>query len=82
MSNDAVLQIIQHNTAASTFEALSQSTFTVRVLNPDDYTDLGAIPGLAAGEWVRVGNDDAVDVAEAIGEILTQNRVPFRVEWP
>ncbi len=82
MSNAAVLQIIQHNTNASTVEALSLSTFTVRLLNPDDYTDLGSIPGLAAGEWVRVGNDDAVDVAEAIGEILNQNRVTYRVEWP
>jgi hypothetical protein len=81
MSNVAVLQIIQHNTGASTFEALSLSSFAVRLLNPDDYTDLGAIPGLAAGEWIRVGNEAAVDVAEAIGAILTQNRVPFKVEW-
>jgi hypothetical protein len=80
MSNDAVVSIYQHSRGA--IGANHTSTFTVRLLNPDDYTDLGAIPGLAAGEWVRVGNDEAVDVAEAIGEILTQNRVPYRVEWP
>jgi hypothetical protein len=80
MSNDAVVSIYQHSRGA--IGANNTSTFTISLLNPDDCTDLGAIPGLAAGEWVRVGQDDAVDVAEAIGEILTQNRVLYRVEWP
>ena len=80
MSNDAVVSIYQHSRGA--IGANTTSTFTITLHNPDDYTDLGAIPGLAGGQWVRVGNDAAVDVAEAIGEILTQNRVTFRVEWP
>lgn len=77
-----MVSIYQHNRAASKAAELADSTFTITLHNPDDYTDLGAIPGLAAGEWVRVGNDEAVDLAEAVGEILTQNRIPYRVEWP
>lgn len=82
MSNDAaVIHIYQHDREASRFEALEASTFTIKLHNPDDYTDLGAIPGLCSMHWVRIGNTQAVELAEAVGEILAQNRVPFRVEW-
>jgi translation initiation factor IF-1 len=81
-SGEAVVSIFQVDRAASRWADLARSTFVVSLLNPDDYTDLGAIPGLAAGEWIRVGQDDAVDVAVAIGDILTENRIAYRVEWP
>jgi hypothetical protein len=80
MSNAAVIQIIQHNVGA--IGANNNSDFTVRLLNPDDYIDLRCLPGLAVTEWPRWNEDDAVDLAIAIGEILTDNRVVYRVEWP
>lgn len=80
MSNDAVVSINQLSRDA--IGAEKTSVFEVTLYNPDDYTDLGAIPGLAGKVWTRVGQDDAVDVAEAIGEILKQNNIPYRVEWP
>lgn len=80
MNNDAVVSINQISRGA--IGAEKTSTFEVTLYNPDDYTDLGAIPGLSGGTWVRVGQDDAVDVAEAIGEVLKQHNIKYRVEWP
>ncbi len=78
-NNQAVIKIIQHNT--STIGANNTSPFTVRLLNPDDYTPLEDLPGLLMKEWERPSEDGAVEVAVEIGRILTQERVPYRVEW-
>ena len=77
---NAVIQIIQLN--RGTIGANNSSPFTVRLLNPDDYTDLRDIPGLTSGEWARPDEDGAVEVAEEIGRILDTNRVSYAVEWP
>lgn len=80
---NAVIRINQID--RGTIGAEKTSPFTITLHSPNDHTDLGAIPGLAAadagGGWSRLGQDAAQGLAESIGATLRASGVPFRVEW-